>query len=164
MSRFLSLRGFALLSYYVWLCLWLCSKQQTTEAFAPIMPSTATTTTTQYQLQPFGTTFQQQQYEQRSMKHRAEVVPTVPRGANMRLYGLFGLGAPELVVILIAAAFLLGPQKLAELGKDAGKIAGELKEVPKEFQAGLVEGEKLAKAAKEVKTPADSAVQDAEKE
>jgi sec-independent protein translocase protein TatA len=52
-------------------------------------------------------------------------------------------------VILVAAAFLLGPQKLAELGKDAGKIAGELKEVPKEFQKGLAEGEAQAKAMKE---------------
>ena len=62
--------------------------------------------------------------------------------------GLFGLGAPEIGVILVAAAFLLGPEKLAELGKDAGKIAGELKEVPKEFQAGLKEGEAQAAAAK----------------
>ena len=62
--------------------------------------------------------------------------------------GLFGLGAPEIAVILVAAAFLLGPQKLAELGKDAGKIAGELKEVPKEFQAGLKEGEQQAMETK----------------
>lgn len=63
--------------------------------------------------------------------------------------GLFGLGAPEIAVILVAAAFLLGPQKLAELGKDAGKIAGELKEVPKEFQAGLKEGEQAAQSMKQ---------------
>jgi sec-independent protein translocase protein TatA len=75
--------------------------------------------------------------------------PFVPRRAVAPLYGLFGLGAPEIAVILIAAAFLLGPQKLAELGKDAGKIAGELKEVPKEFQAGLKEGEQAAQMAKQ---------------
>jgi sec-independent protein translocase protein TatA len=62
---------------------------------------------------------------------------------------VFGLGAPEIAVVLVAAAFLLGPQKLAELGKDAGKIAGELKEVPKEFQAGLKEGEQAAMANKQ---------------
>ena len=62
--------------------------------------------------------------------------------------GLFGLGAPEIGIILVAAAFLLGPDKLASLGKDAGKIAGELKEVPKEFQAGMAEGEAQAKAMK----------------
>jgi sec-independent protein translocase protein TatA len=68
--------------------------------------------------------------------------------ANVQTMGLFGLGVPEIAIILIAAAFLLGPQKLAELGKDAGKIAGELKEVPKEFQKGLEEGEKRAKEVK----------------
>jgi len=68
--------------------------------------------------------------------------------APVQTMGLFGLGAPEIAVILVAAAFLLGPQKLAELGKDAGKIAGELKEVPKEFQKGLEEGEESAAAMK----------------
>eukprot|EP00560_Eucampia_antarctica_P000657 CAMPEP_0197841230 /NCGR_PEP_ID=MMETSP1437-20131217/46055_1 /TAXON_ID=49252 ORGANISM="Eucampia antarctica, Strain CCMP1452" /NCGR_SAMPLE_ID=MMETSP1437 /ASSEMBLY_ACC=CAM_ASM_001096 /LENGTH=76 /DNA_ID=CAMNT_0043450953 /DNA_START=365 /DNA_END=595 /DNA_ORIENTATION=+ len=69
---------------------------------------------------------------------------------------LFGLGGPELAIILVAAAFLLGPQKLAELGKDAGKIAGELKDVPKEFQKGFEEGDIEAKSrqAKPVE-PAD---------
>jgi sec-independent protein translocase protein TatA len=69
--------------------------------------------------------------------------------AGVQVRGLFGLGAPEIAVILVAAAFLLGPQKLAELGKDAGKIAGELKEVPKEFQKGMAEGEAQAKVMKE---------------
>lgn len=68
--------------------------------------------------------------------------------AQVQTMSLFGLGGPEIAIILIAAAFLLGPQKLAELGKDAGKIAGELKEVPKEFQKGLAEGEQLAQEAK----------------
>mmetsp|Transcript_20507 Transcript_20507/g.22925 ORF Transcript_20507/g.22925 Transcript_20507/m.22925 type:complete len:141 (+) Transcript_20507:95-517(+) len=68
--------------------------------------------------------------------------------ASVQTQSLFGLGAPELAVILIAAAFLLGPDKLAELGKDAGKIAGELKEVPKEFQKGLEEGEAQAQEIK----------------
>lgn len=68
--------------------------------------------------------------------------------AQVQTMSLFGLGGPEIAIILIAGAFLLGPQKLAELGKDAGKIAGELKEVPKEFQKGLEEGEKLAQETK----------------
>jgi sec-independent protein translocase protein TatA len=83
--------------------------------------------------------------------------------ASVQTMGLFGLGAPELVVIAIAAAFLLGPQKLAELGKDAGKIAGELKEVPREFQAGMAEGEKQAKAIKK-EIVGEPAATDADKE
>ncbi|KAI2500408.1 mttA/Hcf106 family [Fragilaria crotonensis] len=76
--------------------------------------------------------------------------------------GSLWAGCPELVVIAIAAAFLLGPQKLAELGKDAGKIAGELKEVPKEFQAGMAEGEKQARAIKKEITgePAEDATKE----
>lgn len=68
--------------------------------------------------------------------------------AQVQTMGLFGLGAPEIGVIIVAAAFLLGPEKLAEFGKDAGKIAGELKEVPKEFQKGMEEGEAQAKVVK----------------
>ena len=52
---------------------------------------------------------------------------------------LFGLGAPELVVILGLGAFVLGPDKLASMAKDFGKVAGELKDVPKEFKEGLEE-------------------------
>lgn len=36
-------------------------------------------------------------------------------------------------------SFLRRPDKLSALAKDAGKIAGELKDVPKEFKEGLVE-------------------------
>jgi sec-independent protein translocase protein TatA len=70
--------------------------------------------------------------------------------------GLFGLGAPEIGVILVAAAFLLGPEKLAEFGRDAGKVAGELKEVPKEFQKGLEEGEAQAKTMKATSLEAET--------
>lgn len=77
--------------------------------------------------------------------------------------GLFGLGGPEIAIILIAGAFLLGPQKLAELGKEAGKMAGELKEVPKEFQDGLAEGEMQAQKLKK-EIAASSSATDAEKE
>eukprot|EP00538_Stauroneis_constricta_P013707 CAMPEP_0119551872 /NCGR_PEP_ID=MMETSP1352-20130426/5004_1 /TAXON_ID=265584 /ORGANISM="Stauroneis constricta, Strain CCMP1120" /LENGTH=143 /DNA_ID=CAMNT_0007597993 /DNA_START=101 /DNA_END=532 /DNA_ORIENTATION=- len=76
--------------------------------------------------------------------------------ASVQTMGLFGLGAPEIGVILVAAAFLLGPEKLASLGKDAGKIAGELKEVPKEFQAGMAEGEAQAAAIKAKDTEPES--------
>ena len=71
---------------------------------------------------------------------------------------LFGLGPPELAVCLGIAAFVLGrgrcapkptpagdpslppprrPEKLGSMAKDFGKVAGELKDVPKEFKEGL---------------------------
>ena len=76
--------------------------------------------------------------------------------------GIFGLGPPEIAVCLGLAAFVLGraarartagprpaptappyaprprrPEKLTVMAKDFGKIAGELKDVPKEFKEGL---------------------------
>jgi len=65
---------------------------------------------------------------------------TVPRGRLAPLHGLFGLGAPEIVVIIAVAAFVLGPEKLAEYAKDAGKGLGEMQEVPKGFNEGFAEG------------------------
>jgi sec-independent protein translocase protein TatA len=67
-------------------------------------------------------------------------------------FGLFGLGAAEIAIVVVAAAFVLGPQRLAEIGRDAGKVAGELREVPREFQrefaSGLDEGETEARSRK----------------
>ncbi len=45
--------------------------------------------------------------------------------------GLFGLGGPELAVIIVVVGLVLGPDKLASVAKGAGRMAGELKEVPK---------------------------------
>ena len=83
---------------------------------------------------PTTTTSMNPQFHPALQRQRKSMAP-------VQTQSLFGLGAPELAIIAIAAAFLLGPQKLAEMGKDAGKIAGELKEVPKEFQKGMQEGE-----------------------
>jgi len=109
-------------------------------AFAPVGGSFARSAAVSRTIQqpPKTTSFYQPVALQRQRKSVASV----------QTMGLFGLGAPEIAIILVAAAFLLGPQKLAELGKDAGKIAGELKEVPKEFQKGLEEGEAQARSLK----------------
>mmetsp|Transcript_8710 Transcript_8710/g.18213 ORF Transcript_8710/g.18213 Transcript_8710/m.18213 type:complete len:141 (-) Transcript_8710:181-603(-) len=115
----------------------LASVIGSTSAFAPSLPVASPTGT--FSKNTFKNTPLQPAGLQRQRKSVAQV----------QTMGLFGLGAPEIGIILVAAAFLLGPDKLASLGKDAGKIAGELKEVPKEFQAGLAEGEASAKAMKE---------------
>lgn len=53
-------------------------------------------------------------------------------------------------MILGIGGFILGPEKLTSLAKDFGKIAGELKDVPKEFAEGMKESEGSA-AIKEEK-------------
>jgi sec-independent protein translocase protein TatA len=72
--------------------------------------------------------------------------------APVHTMGIFGLGFPEIALILVALAFLLGPEALANLARDTGKAAGEftdeLKNVPEEFKKGLEEGEIEARSRK----------------
>ncbi len=71
---------------------------------------------------------------------------------------LFGLGAPEIAIILIAVFFVVGPQKLSEVARNAGSAASDFRDVPKEFQKGLEEGEieMRSRSAKPMEDVADS--------
>ena len=47
---------------------------------------------------------------------------------------IFGVGLPEVTVILILALLIFGPKKLPELGKQLGKALRSLKKASNEFQ------------------------------
>ena len=61
---------------------------------------------------------------------------------------MFGLGAPELAIIAGVALLVLGPEQVKKLAKDVGKISAELKQVPEEFNKGMVDGAKELEAKK----------------
>jgi TatA/E family protein of Tat protein translocase len=47
---------------------------------------------------------------------------------------MFGIGAPELIIIAVIALLVFGPSKLPELGKTLGKGLREFKKASSEFK------------------------------
>ena len=47
---------------------------------------------------------------------------------------MFGIGLPELVVILAVALIVLGPQRLPEVARMLGRAYGQLRRACEEFQ------------------------------
>jgi Sec-independent protein translocase protein TatA len=74
------------------------------------------------------------------------------RTHQTRLMGVFGLGFGEIAIIVVIAAFVLGPEKIGAILRSSGETANEFKEelskVPDEFKKGLEEGEVEARSRK----------------
>ena len=72
----------------------------------------------------------------------------------------FGIGLPEMGVILIIALLVFGPKKLPEIGRSLGKAIRGFQEASKEFESEFKrEAEQLEQA---VKTPALAQSQEVE--
>lgn len=67
---------------------------------------------------------------------------------------MFGIGMPELIIIMVIALVVMGPQKLPELARSLGKGLAEFKRASNDFRRSMEEEariveekERLAKEA-----------------
>ncbi len=50
---------------------------------------------------------------------------------------MFGMGMPEIIVILVIALIVIGPKKLPGLAKSLGRAMGEFKKAARDFQESM---------------------------
>jgi len=57
---------------------------------------------------------------------------------------MFGIGMPELIIILVIALVVIGPQKLPDLARSLGKGLAEFKRASNDFRRNLDEEARAA--------------------
>ncbi|MEA2059931.1 MAG: twin-arginine translocase TatA/TatE family subunit [Thermodesulfobacteriota bacterium] len=71
---------------------------------------------------------------------------------------MFGLGMPEILLILAIALIVIGPKKLPDLAKTLGRAMGEFKNAAQDFKRSI----DLDKTIRDIKEPAEEFKKDIE--
>ncbi|CAN1210872.1 hypothetical protein TUMEXPCC7403_11780 [Tumidithrix helvetica PCC 7403] len=67
---------------------------------------------------------------------------------------IFGIGLPEMILIMIVALLIFGPKKLPEIGKSMGKAIKGFQEASREFESEFKREADLLEQPKPVATTA----------
>jgi Tat protein translocase TatB subunit len=69
---------------------------------------------------------------------------------------MFGVGPEELVLILIIALIVLGPERMPKVARDLGRVVGELRRTSDELREEFLNADKLLEKAADAAGPVTS--------
>jgi Tat protein translocase TatB subunit len=70
---------------------------------------------------------------------------------------MFGVGPEELVLILIIALIVLGPERMPKVARDLGRVVGDLRRTSDQLREEFLNADKLLDKAADAAGPATSA-------
>jgi Tat protein translocase TatB subunit len=72
---------------------------------------------------------------------------------------MFGIGAEELMLVLIIALLVLGPERLPRVARDVGRVVGELRRTSDEFREEFLNADKYLEKQPSAPAPVEQPAQ-----
>jgi sec-independent protein translocase protein TatB len=66
---------------------------------------------------------------------------------------MLGIGAEELILVLIIALFVLGPERMPKMARDIGRVVGDLRRTSDELREEFLNADKLLDKAADAASP-----------